>query len=177
MPSRVEDLKGGRIKNRRRVVDLLRQNGALSLATLSDRTGLSRATVSSLVSELRQHGLVVGEEIRSDRVRTGRPLSMVALDDSAGAAVGINITSDAVQVAVADVGLNVLAETMRRPDDFDIGHALEATLRLTADMVDDALATLGLDRARVLGGTLGVPAPIDRRDGTVGLTSLMPSWV
>jgi len=174
--STTDDLKGGRVKNRRRVLDLLRQNGGLSQADLSDRTGLSRATVSSLVSELRQHQLLTDEEPRPEQARIGRPPAMVALNGSVGAAVGVNITGESIQVAIGNVALDVLAEREVRPDQFAIGSEPDMTLRLIAATVQELLATARLDRTRVIGGAIGVPAPIDRRNGTVGPTTFLSNW-
>jgi predicted NBD/HSP70 family sugar kinase len=170
-----EDLKGGRVKNLRRVLDLLRQNGALNQADLGNLTGLSRATVSSLVSELRQHQLVVSEELRKGTSRTGRPPTMVALRESIGASVGINVTRDAIQVAIGDIGLNLLQERDRRPAEFEIGQDPAATLRLTSDVVREALAAAGVDQSQVIGGVMTLPAPI-ARDGTVGVSSAVSGW-
>jgi predicted NBD/HSP70 family sugar kinase len=174
--SPTEDLKGGRVKNRRRLLDLVRQYGALSREDLALKTGLSRATVSSLVNELRKHGLVISEDFRSDSSRIGRPPSMVALRESVGAAVGINITGEAIQVAVGNVGLELLAEREVRPDQFPIPAEPQATLQLTATIVHELLAATGLAPSQVIGGAIGVTVPIDTRDGTVGVSSFLPSW-
>src|SRR3954449_3967838 len=45
--------------NRLRVIHALRDEGLISRAEIARRTGLSRSTVSSLVSELQADGLVV----------------------------------------------------------------------------------------------------------------------
>jgi predicted NBD/HSP70 family sugar kinase len=172
-----DDLKGGRVKNRRRVLDLLRQNGALSQAGLSDHTGLSRATVSGLVAELRQHGLAINREMLPEQSRTGRPPAMIALADSVGAAVGMNVTADAIQVAVGNVGLDVLTERKVRPA-FSIGSEPRATLELTAGIVQELLTSAGWHRSQVIGGAIGVPAPIDYREGSVGLSTSLPGeWL
>jgi predicted NBD/HSP70 family sugar kinase len=171
-----EDLKGGRAKNRRRVVDLLRQNGALSQTALSELTGLSRATVSSLVSELRQCGLVVNAD-RGDQSRPGRPPSSVALARSLGVGVGINVTADMIRVGVGNVGLEVLAERVARPEGFRIGGDPAASLDLAAKTVAQALAAAGAAPTQVVGGALGVAGPIDIRDGSLRPTSYLPAWV
>jgi len=44
--------------NRRRVMDLLRIRGGMSQAEVARATGLSRTTVSTLVGELRESGLL-----------------------------------------------------------------------------------------------------------------------
>jgi predicted NBD/HSP70 family sugar kinase len=175
--SSTEDLKGGRVKNRRRLLELLRQNGALNRDVLALQTGLSRATVSSLVSELRDRGLVISEDSRSDLTRIGRPPSMVALSESIGAAVGINISVEAVQVAVGNVGLELLVEREVRPDRFLIPSEPRGTLELASAIVQDLLAAVGFAPSQVIGGAIGIPAPIDNRVGTVGGSSAVPSWV
>jgi predicted NBD/HSP70 family sugar kinase len=172
-----EDLKGGRVRNRRRVIDLLRQNGALSQAVLADLTGLSRATVSSLVSELRQYGLVVNAEVRPDQPRAGRPPSSVALGPSLGVGVGINVTADTIHVGVGNVGLEVLAERVVRPEEFRIGGDVAASLDLAAKTVAEVLADGGIAPSQVIGGALGVAGPIDIRDGSVRPTSYLPAWI
>src|SRR5215208_3583482 len=86
--------------NRRRVINALRQNGMISRAEIARTTGLSRSTVSSLVSELQSDGLVVereetaaahGDERSGDeppgRGRGGRPPILLSFDASAGAAL------------------------------------------------------------------------------------------
>src|SRR5215213_3288396 len=52
--------------NRRRVIGALRQHGLISRAEIARRTGLSRSTVSSLVSELQADGLVVERAVALD---------------------------------------------------------------------------------------------------------------
>ncbi|WP_194922415.1 helix-turn-helix transcriptional regulator, partial [Catenulispora rubra] len=47
-----------RAANRARVVDILRRSGSATRAELVSGTGLSRATVSSLIGELADRGLV-----------------------------------------------------------------------------------------------------------------------
>src|SRR5688572_33188320 len=83
--------------NRRRVISALREHGMVSRAEIARRTGLSRTTVSSLVSELQSDGLVVereelgaahGDERSGDepsrRGRSGRPPILLSFDASAG---------------------------------------------------------------------------------------------
>jgi len=94
-----------RARNRRQLLQLLRENGALSQAQIARKTGLSRTTVSTLVAELRGLGVLV--ESDSERpgagAQGGRPPVMLALDDSAGAAVGVDIGHGHVRVAVANL--------------------------------------------------------------------------
>src|SRR6202011_886131 len=103
-----------------------------------------------LISELREHGLVINEEFRSEQSKPGRPPAVVALKESVGAAVGINITGHAIQVAVGNLGFEILAEREVRPDQFAIESDPEKTLRLTATIVGELLTSAGLDRSQVI---------------------------
>jgi predicted NBD/HSP70 family sugar kinase/biotin operon repressor len=166
-----------RARNRRQLLDLLRENGALSQAEIARKTGLSRTTVSTLVAELRGLGLLVEAVQEGGRpdvgAQGGRPPVMLALDDSAGTAVGVDVGHGHLRVAVANLARTVLAEHVR---ELDVGQDAARTLDIAAEMVQDALAESGVDTARVIGVGLGLPGPIDRARGVVASGSILPDW-
>ena len=59
-------LESLRERNRRELLDALRRRGSASRADLARLTGLSRSTVSTLVSDLQASGLVVEHEPAAD---------------------------------------------------------------------------------------------------------------
>src|SRR3954468_19460917 len=167
-PGALEALREG---NRARLVDALRRVGTASRADLARATGLSRSTVSSLVADLVERGLVT--ERGDDRSRPGRPGMMLALDPSAGAAVGIDFDHSHLRVAVADLSSTVLAE---RLEALDVDHRADEALDRAVALVDAVLAEAGVARRRVLGAGMGLPGPIDRRTGLVGSSVILPGW-
>src|SRR5829696_2630267 len=82
-------LQSLRDANRRLVIQALSGRGVASRAEIARITGLSRSTVSSLVSDLQRSGLVVEREEPRHGSHVGRPPVQIALSPSAGAAVGI----------------------------------------------------------------------------------------
>src|SRR6476646_4365930 len=142
-PGALEALREG---NRARLVDALRRAGTASRADLARATGLSRSTVSSLGADLQARG-GVGER-GDDRTRTGRPGVLLALDPSAGAAVGVDFGHSHLRVAVADLSSTVLAE---RLEALDVDHRADEALDRAAALVDAVLAEAGVTRERVLG--------------------------
>ena len=76
--------------------------GALSRAQLAKLTGLNKTTVSSLVAELIERG-VVTESGLADGGGVGRPAQILELDDSRIAALGLEINVDYVAVCVCDL--------------------------------------------------------------------------
>ena len=167
-PGALEALREG---NRARLVDELRRAGTASRADLARATGLSRSTVSSLVADLQERGVV--SERGDDRSRTGRPGVLLALDPSAGTALGVDFGHSHLRVAVADLSSTVLAE---RLEALDVDHRADEALDRAAALVDDVLADAGVSRERVLGTGMGLPGPIDRRTGLVGSSVILPDW-
>jgi predicted NBD/HSP70 family sugar kinase/biotin operon repressor len=166
-----------RARHRRLVLDLLRQNVSLSQADIARKTGLSRTTISTLVSELRGMGLIVeaepGRAGAGAGAQVGRPPTMIALDDSAGAAVGVDFGHGHVRVAVANLAHTVLSEGHAEMDvDGDPTGSLDAA----AALVGEALAEAGVERSRVIGAGMGLPGPIDRARGMVASTAILPGW-
>jgi predicted NBD/HSP70 family sugar kinase/biotin operon repressor len=161
--------------NRLRVVEALRERGTASRAEIARHTGLSRSTVSSLVADLQAHGLVVdhpdSETLPS--MPTGRPPTLLALDHSVGAVLGIDFGHDRVLAAVSDLSRTILAETVR---DADVDNRAEDALDLGAELVEDLLEEVGLDRADVIGVGVALSGPIDHQRGAVHETSILPGW-
>ncbi len=163
-----------RESNRERVVQALQSLGVASRAEIARRTGLSRSTVSSIVADLQQAGLI-SDRADDGRVASGggRPPSLIALDPSAGLAVGIDLGKQHLSVALADLSHAVIAERRRElPEGYDADEGMETA----AELVDAVLDENGSGRDRVLGVGMGVPGPIHRA-GTVGSAAILPGWV
>lgn len=147
-PARTGSLESLRERNRLRVVDALRMRGAISRAEIARQTGLSRSTVSSLISDLQAAGLVV--ERATDGVaptgpQGGRPGVLVALDQSAGAIVGLDFGHDGLRVAIADLSYAILAEAYVELEvDTAAAAALDTAARLVAELIEEA----GVERDR-----------------------------
>jgi predicted NBD/HSP70 family sugar kinase len=157
--------------NRLRVIDALRQRGTASRSDIARQTGLSRTTVTTLVNDLQARGLVVEQPLLEIHGR-GRPPTLLRLDPSVGAVVGIHFDHRHLRVAVADLSSTVLAEHWQ---DHDVDRAAEEALDAAADLVEVVLAEAGIERSRVVGAGVALSGPVSR-DGTVGSTVILPGW-
>jgi predicted NBD/HSP70 family sugar kinase len=158
------------------VIDALREMGVASRADIARRTGLSRSTVSTLVTDLQHEGLIVDRQAPPDGVvsRGGRPPALIALGREAGVAVGIDFGKRHLAVVVADLSHTILAEARREmPDDYDARRGLDEAGELVQEVLEDAHAA----HEKVLGVGLGVPGPIHLSTGTVGSSAILPGWV
>jgi predicted NBD/HSP70 family sugar kinase/biotin operon repressor len=165
-------LEGLRERNKTRVIEALRQRGTASRSELARLTGLSRTTITSLVADLLQHGLVV-EQPAGDKAGRGRPPTLIRLDPSAGTALGIYFGHTHILVAAADLSSTVVAE---RRLELDVDHSAAASLDAAVALVDVVLDEAGLTRDEVIGVGMGLSGPIDL-SGTVGRTVILPDWV
>ena len=166
-----------RERNRARVLGALREQGRTSQAEIARATGLSRTTVSKLVAELKETGLVEVLQVQGSDASSshgGRPSVRLALRDVSTAVVGVDFGHSHVQVAVGDVAHNVLAE---RRCDLDVNHRAAEALDASARMVDEVLEEAGVLRADVVGAGIGIPGPVDRARGTVGSRTILPGWL
>jgi len=161
--------------NRRLVIQALRKRGVASRAELARATDLSRSTISTIVGDLIETGLAVERDGQPEgEAHAGRPGVMVALDPSAGLALAIDFGHRHLRVAVSDLSHTVLAERWR---ELDVDQSASEGLSEAAKFVDEVLAEAGVERGRVIGAVMGLPAPINRMTGTVQDSSILPGWV
>lgn len=145
------------------VMALLADEGPLSRATVASRTGLTRSTTSSLVTDLIDRGLVRELGVSTGQ-RVGRPATLVELDGTRLAAIGMELNVGAMTTTVVDLGGRVLLEVRRpvhsaeRPLDDAVGEILNEIADVRAKLGDD-LGIIGLG--------LAVAGLVDSRSGVV----------
>src|SRR5207247_6530176 len=163
-----------RRRNRQRVMEVLRMHGQISQADIARATGLSRTTVSTLVSELKEAGLVADIDTKSAHAHGGRPGVQLVLGNPSHVVVGIDFGHSHVAIAVADLAHNVLAE---RWYDLDVNREAARALDVAADLFAEVLSEVSAERTSVLGVGMGIPGPVDRAHGTAGSATILPGWV
>ncbi|MDV6012441.1 ROK family transcriptional regulator [Haloechinothrix sp. LS1_15] len=169
--SSLEDLRRA---NRASIIDTLATSGALSRADLARMTGVSRATVSSLVHDMIRDGVVVAEPERGTPHKggSGRPPVLLRLARTPGVVLGVDLGHRHIRVAVAERTSHVRAE---RFADFDVDHDARGALDTAARLARDALAEAGQTIDDLVGVGLGVPGPVDWRSGTI-TSAVLPGW-
>jgi predicted NBD/HSP70 family sugar kinase len=145
------------------VLRLLRETGGLSRAELARRSGLAKATVGTIVGQLRVAGAVAEDEATPQDQQTvrGRPSTPLVVSGHGLAGLGIEVNVDYVAVTSVDLAGREIAFEERpldgeRPD-------LEEVFGLARGEVR-RLESRGIE---VLGLTVAVPGLIDRDRGVV----------
>jgi predicted NBD/HSP70 family sugar kinase len=140
--------------------------GPTSRAGIASKTGLTRSTVSRLVSELIGLGLV--KETSVDRGGAGRPSTRLELDGRSILAVGMEINVDCLTVLVADIGGREVACERQAYDAARAGpnRSVTAICRMYEQMIEKAHAGSPV-RPRITGVAMAIPGLVDAEAGVV----------
>ncbi|AYV30495.1 ROK family transcriptional regulator [Streptomyces sp. CJ_13] len=155
--------------NLERVVRAVRLAGSLTQAEIARATGLSAATVSNIVRELKEAGTV---EV-TDTSAGGRRARSVSLSGDAGIVIGVDFGHTHLRVAVGNLAHQVLAE---ESEPLDVDASWVDGFDRAEALVGRLIRGIGVGREKVIGVGLGVPGPIDVESGTLGSTAILPGW-
>ncbi len=155
--------------NLERVVRAVRLAGSLTQAEIARGTGLSAATVSNIVRELRDNGTVQVTPTSSG----GRRARAVSLSGDAGIVVGVDFGHSHLRVAVGNLAHQVLAE---QTEPIDVDASAAQGFDRAEQLVGQLISATGIGADKVLGVGLGVPGPIDVATGVLGSTAILPGW-
>jgi predicted NBD/HSP70 family sugar kinase len=163
-PSKPSDRASIRRTNLGLVLRLLRDSGARSRARIAADTGLPKPTVTHLVAELVDLGLVrEGSEERSGGV--GRPGLTVEIDGHDFCGIGVEVSVDHLSVVALTLRGD---EVHRRRTAADVRAAgPESVLDDAAGLVREALRAIADRGAWCVGLTFAAPGVVDLAAGVV----------
>ncbi|MFD8384358.1 ROK family transcriptional regulator [Streptomyces sp. NPDC059679] len=150
-----------RTENRYDVLRHIIAESPVSRQQLATATGLSLATVATLVGELLDFGMLVeGGYEDSDG---GRPRGLVAVNAAGGALIGVDVAETYIHVELFDLALTVLARADEelRPGERDAARLVGRIAAAVADVVERSAVAAD----RVLGVGVSMPGQVDREGG------------
>lgn len=155
------NLGGASAHNRRVVFDALRLNGALSRAELARATQLTAQTVSNIIDQFTETGLVAADApIRGSRGQPATPYRIVA---SGAYALGIQIDRHQVLGIGADLTGRTLSRHQHRLPKGGPKKGLAIVLELVAAIRHDLAAADPRSDERLLGLGVAMPGPFGQR--------------
>lgn len=155
--------------NKALLVDTIKQFGGLTQVELADATGLSAATVSTLVKQLTGAGVA---EVRPTS-RSGRRAQLVTLARATGLAAGVHVGHRSLRVLLGDFNREIVAErSMPLPQEHPMDTVLDRLALLIVDMLE--LVASGLDE--LAGIAIGLPAPVDASTGSLSVRGVLRGW-
>jgi predicted NBD/HSP70 family sugar kinase len=161
-PAKRADQRAVRKSNLSLVARRIAEARALSRAQLAKQTGLNKTTVSSLVAELIERGIVT-ESGLADGGGVGRPAQILELDDTRIAALGLEINVDYVAVCVCDLRGAVRFRASVGHDNRGSSPAL--AFEMLADLVAQALAECDALGLTPMGAGISVPGTVEAATG------------
>lgn len=156
------DQEGLRQVNLSAVLTNLRQNAPLSRTALAELTGLNKATITRLVHDLIQHGLV--REVGFKSSITGRPSILLELDPDGGFIIGVGIEVDSCSVILTDFAAEIL---WRRDEPIERNGELDSLVNCVTQITQEAYAQAEKAGRPVLGLGLSAPGLVDASQGTL----------
>lgn len=152
-----------RKESRLDVLHALLPVGTSTRAEIARETGLSVATVATLVSELIAEGVLV--EAGLDTRRTGRPTMRLKIDETRGTLLAVAVGETKARAVVFDAAMNELGSA--RAELGDAGLSVERVADAVVDVCRRALGGAGVEESSVLGAGISLPGHIHgggRRD-------------
>ncbi|GAA2319523.1 ROK family transcriptional regulator [Glycomyces scopariae] len=147
-----------RSESRLDVLHALLTAGETTRNELARTTGLSTATVATVVSDLLSRGIVTEARVASGRV--GRPTTLLRLNQDRGRIVGVDVAETYIRAVVFDAALDEVAAAEVPADERHVGT--EEVVDGVARAVDAALARAGTHRHDVLGVGVSLPGSMQR---------------
>ncbi|MET7731374.1 ROK family transcriptional regulator [Streptomyces sp. NPDC005402] len=146
----VRDLRRG---NRAAVLQRLYFDGPMSRFELAPATGLSGGSISNVVAELVEDGLV--EEAGTVESDGGRPRTLLRVAPAGGHMIGVDVGETRVRVELFDLTLTELARTERPLAHH--GYDVEVVVGHIRDGIAEVLADADITPEQLLGVGIGVP--------------------
>jgi predicted NBD/HSP70 family sugar kinase len=147
------------------VLRALLADGPCPRSALAARTGLAKATVAALVTELESRGLASAGT--PERNGVGRPGQVVRLDGGGVFGIGVQVNVDSLDVVAMDLGGVLLVEERIELDVPTSGP--QVVLDHLAEVVATAAQRIATVRGVTVGVTVAIPALVDEHTGTVNL--------
>jgi predicted NBD/HSP70 family sugar kinase len=154
--------------NDRAALDLLLGGELLTRSQISEHTGVSKVTVSQMLTRLEERGLVAiaGEQAGG----RGPNAALYSVVPSSAYVAGLYMESDLVSAAVADVTGRRVAEASLDPNGAD------DPVELVRGAVERACASAGVEVARLSALVIGSPGVVDPQTGDPRLAVNLPAW-
>ncbi len=149
--------------NLRAILQMLLRYQPVSRADLVELTGLSPTTITNLISELLEQGIVAEDGVSPSGQRgVGRPRTLLRLVPEARHAIGIHIGVGSVRVAVANLHAQLSSPlTLAHP----LEHTPEEVLGETVALVGQAINQSGVAPPTIVGVGVGASGLVNPHTG------------
>lgn len=144
--------------NRISVLDIIRNDEAVSRTEVARRSGLSAPTVSRIVEDLIIEGLV--SEIGEGESSGGRRPTLLKFAGDGNYVIGIDLGTNSISGVLSDLDANILAESRC---DTHVEEGFHKVMERTAGIIEELKSFIPISGKRILGVGMAVEGYINRR--------------
>lgn len=150
--------------NIRAILLCLLQEGPTSRVELAEKLSLSNTTITNLIAELLDQGIVLEEPVESigKHKRVGRPRRMLQLVPSARYAIGVHIGVGLFRVAITNLYSDIVFSEI---ETFDLETPPEVVIQNIVKQIERAINNSKVDRERVIGVGVGASGLVNFEEG------------
>jgi glucokinase-like ROK family protein len=141
--------------NKSLVLETIKAHSPISRAAIAERTGLTKATVSTLVGELIGSSMV--HEIGAGQSSGGRKPVMLLFNQTAGYAVGVDLGVDYIVAVLTDLNGEIVAEHSLR----HVNESVEAVIDAVKAAIKEVVSRAPASAYGIIGIGIGVPGISD----------------
>lgn len=161
-----------RLVHRQRIFDVVRRFGPISRAELSKRTRLSPPTVSAIIEDL-VGGVHLLQEVGIGVAHRGRPPMMLSSNAEFGFLVGVDIGSQTLRVALADLEGHVLGRLREKT----AADSREGVIEQIERAIERVFADADRDITKLFAVGVGAPGMTNVKEGRVIEAAHLRGWV
>lgn len=156
--------------NIRAVLLSLLQDGPTSRVELAEKLSLSTTTITNLISEMLEQGIILEEQIETPEKqrRVGRPRRMLHLVPSARYSIGVHIGVGLFRVAITNLCAEIIYNEIAT---FDLSTPPEDVVRDIVGIVEVVIEKSKIERERVIGVGVGASGLVNYE---LGINVLAP---
>lgn len=150
--------------NLRAILLSLLQDGPISRVELADKLSLSNTTITNLISELLDQGIILEEQLKTpEKPRSvGRPRRMLRLVPSARYAVGVHIGVGILRVAITNLCAEIINGEIAK---FDLTTSPDVVVADIVRLIELTLEKSKIERERVIGVGVGASGLVNYEHG------------
>ena len=147
-----------RNRNLALILNHLHQNSPISRAELSSQLGINKASISTIIRELIDRGIVIENGVKSGSQDVGHPSIDLQINPDAGRIIGISIQSTQVTAVITDVSPNIL---WRKTIDLPKNGGMEMGLLTVKSLIQEVCNLARSQELPILGLGLSIPGMVD----------------
>ncbi len=146
------------------IIDILKKKEPVSRAEIAKITGLSRATVSSIVNRLIDTGLI--KETGRDKAKSngGRRPILLELNPEAFYIIGVDLGTNNIVAVVTNLEAEIKSK-VKIPT--EVYKGLAGVLENIERAITEAISTSGIEKTEIIGIGMAVAGLIDTQKGEV----------